>query len=118
MNPRTGRTEHGNQLGEIIRIAGQNVVLHPEGQMDEMTVDDIRRMSKSQKPTDLRTVIERVHRDCLEERGQAGLARTVSPYLRYYRMARMQAYAGAGDSGEEDPCGFFAAVDRNQHPGV
>ena len=39
MNRRSGRTERGCQLGEIIRIAGQDVVSQPESQVDEMTVD-------------------------------------------------------------------------------
>ena len=118
MNPRTDRTEHGNQLAEIVRIAGQDVVPQPEGRLDEMTVDDIRRARESQKPTDLRTVIERVHRDCLEKGGQAGLPRTVPSDLRDDRMARMQLCARASDSRDKDACSLIAAVDRDQHPGV
>ena len=86
--------------------------------MDEMTVDDIRRVRESQKPTDLRTVIERVHRDCLEKGGEAGLPRTVPPHLRDYRVARMQPRARASDSQDKGTCSLIAAVDRDQHPGV
>lgn len=89
VNPQSGWTEYGNQLGEIVRIAGQKVITEPEGQVDEMAVDDIRRARERQKPADRRTVIERVHRDRLEKSGQAGLARTVPPHLGYDRMAGM-----------------------------
>jgi len=58
MDRRTGGTERCSQLGEIIRIAGQNVVSQAEGQVDEMTVHDIRRLGDGQKPTYRRTIIE------------------------------------------------------------
>lgn len=83
-----------------------------------MAVDDIRGAGDGQKPTDRRTVIERMHRDRLDKRGQAGLPGAVPPHLGYYRMARMQPSTRASGSGEKGTGGFIAAVDRDQHPGV
>lgn len=86
--------------------------------MDEMTIDHIRRLREAQKPADLPTVIERVHRDCPEKRGQASLPGTIPPYLGHYRMGRMQPSNRASGGGEEGSCGFVAAVYRDQHPGI
>ena len=118
MNHRAGRAEHGDQLGEIVRIARQNVVPQPEGQLHEMPIYDVRRMRESQEPTDRRTVIKRVHRDRLEKRSQAGLAGPIPPYLGHNRMRRMQPRGRASDSREKDACGLIAAVDRDQYAGV
>lgn len=52
---------------EVIGVAHEDIIVEPEGEQDEVAVDDIRRAGGGEEPTDRRAVVQGVQGDRLQE---------------------------------------------------
>lgn len=86
--------EWGGELGEVVGVAGEDVVAEPEGADDEVGVDDVGGSGLGEEASDGVSVVERVHRNGLDEGSEACLS-WVSPDLGQDRVGGVQRGSGA-----------------------
>ena len=86
--------EHRGQSGDVVGVAGEDVMSEADGADDEVRVDDIGCLGSGEQAADGPTVIEGVDRDCLQESRKACLTRGVSPDLGDDRMCGVQRSSG------------------------
>lgn len=67
------RAQRRAERGEVVGVAGEDVVADAYGRDHEVGVDYVSCPGLSQELSDRAAIVERVDRDGLEERGEAGL---------------------------------------------
>lgn len=111
------RAEWGGESGEVVGVACEDVLAEPDGADDEVGVDDVGGSGSPEEASDRSSVVERVHRNGLDEGTEACLS-GVSPDLGQDGMGGVQRGFGAAGGSEEGMGVLLAAVDGDEEAGV
>lgn len=114
MDRRCRWTERRNQDGEVIGIAGEDVVSQSQRKDHEVSVDNVCGLGLGQKPSNGAAIIEGVNSDRVEERSEACPAGTGPPHLSNDRVRRVERRLGPAGGGEKGSSSSFTSVDGDQ----
>ncbi len=86
-----GRAEHGRQRGEVVWVAGEDVVAQPQCNDHQVGIDDVCGLGLGEKAANGTAVFEGVDSDGLEECREACLAGSISPNLSNDRVRGVES---------------------------